>query len=103
MFKPKIYELVLQHEGETNTVYIKSASQRERLRMADLMKKTKNNDEATLAVIVKQMVVNKDGAPLDDKSVDEIIDMDSSPFDVLQKAIFERLGVKTDTEKEKNA
>lgn len=91
MFKQKISEVTIEYEGETETIYVRRASGRDMLKALEM-----NQNNATplqRAEATLKLLVTKEGKPIKDSEIQEILDMPWDAVTQFTDAITEHAGI----------
>lgn len=98
MFKPTVHPCELSEGDETFTFYVREPSGREILQSAAKQRKDASAVDNAKELFARY-VVHKDGSPISESEVDELLDMRLSAMHKISEKVQEKIGLKELAEK----
>lgn len=95
-FKPRIHEVQLEIDGDTETYFIREPSGREILQAAGNKKEKPPIENAK--ELFSKYVVHEDGSAYEKEEVDGLLDMSLTAMHKLSLLVQDKIGLRTVTE-----
>lgn len=93
MFKPKIQPITIEDDGETITLHVRQAAANEILDAETEAQLKKKTNKERIRDIFSKYVVNEDGTPIKQETVDEIMVARVGAFKKISDAVVEKIGL----------